>query len=77
MEEHGAAFPVELPLRYIQLYSVEAESIFEPFCGTGTTIIAGEQLGRKVYALEMDPRNVDISVQRWEDFTGQKAKRVR
>ncbi len=77
MEEHGAAFPVELPLRYIQLYSVEAESIFEPFCGTGTTIIAAEQLGRRCYALEMDPRNVDISVQRWEDFTGRKAKRVR
>ncbi len=77
MEEHGAAFPVELPLRYIQLYSVEAETLFEPFCGTGTTIIAAEQLGRKCFALEMDPRNVDISVQRWENFTGLKAKKVK
>ena len=48
---------------------------YDPFVGSGTTVIAGEQEGRIVYAIEIDPAYVDVTVKRWEDFTGRKAKR--
>ncbi|MBE3132780.1 MAG: hypothetical protein IMZ55_04850 [Acidobacteria bacterium] len=48
-------------------------TIYDPFSGSGTTIIAAEQLGRKCYAIEIEPRYVDVAVKRWENFTGRKA----
>jgi DNA modification methylase len=48
--------------------------VYEPFSGSGTTIIACEQLGRKCRAMEISPRYCDVAVQRWEEFTGKKAK---
>ena len=51
--------------------------VYDPFVGSGTTIIAGEQEGRIVYAIEIAPEYVDLAVTRWEDFTGQKAQRKR
>ena len=51
--------------------------VYDPFVGSGTTLIAGEQEGRRVYGIEIDPRYVDVTVTRWEDFTGQKARRKR
>ena len=50
--------------------------VYDPFVGSGTTIIAAEQEHRRCYALEIDPAYVDVSVKRWEDFTGRKATRV-
>ena len=50
--------------------------VYDPFVGSGTTLIAGEQEGRSVYAIEIDPRYVDVTVKRWEDFTGKKAQRT-
>ena len=47
--------------------------VFEPFCGSGTTIIAAEQLNRRCYAMELSPAYVDVSVQRWENLTNKKA----
>ena len=47
--------------------------IFEPFAGSGTALIAAEQEGRRCYALELDPRFVQVIIERWEAFTGQKA----
>ena len=44
--------------------------------GSGTTIIAAERQGRTCYAMEIEPRYVDASVNRWETYTGQKAKRI-
>ena len=49
------------------------ETVFDPFCGSGTTIIAAEKLGRKSCCMELSPHYCDISVKRWEDFTGKKA----
>lgn len=43
------------------------------FGGSGTTLIAAEQLGRTAYLMEYDPRNADVIVQRWEQFTGERA----
>ena len=47
--------------------------VCDPFIGSGTTLIAGEQEGRTVYAIEIDPAYVDVSVKRWEEFTSRKA----
>jgi DNA modification methylase len=47
--------------------------VYEPFSGSGTTVIAGEQLGRRVRAMELWPPYVDVAVTRWESFTGNRA----
>ena len=49
--------------------------VYDPFVGSGTTLIACEQEGRSVYAIEIDPAYIDVSVKRWEAFTGRKAER--
>jgi DNA modification methylase len=46
------------------------------FGGSGSTLIAAEQLGRTAYLMEMDERNVDVIVQRWEEYTGKKAVKL-
>jgi DNA modification methylase len=53
--------------------SAPGEFVFEPFSGSGTTIIAGEMTDRPVLAIELDPAYVDVAVKRWQAFTGQKA----
>jgi DNA modification methylase len=47
--------------------------VYEPFSGSGTTIIASEQTGRRCYAMELSPHYVDVAVRRWQQFTGQTA----
>jgi len=59
--------------RPIRNHGDKNDAVYDPFVGSGTTIIAGEQLGRRVFACELDPRYVDVIVQRWEKFTGGKA----
>ena len=76
-KNHPAMFPVELPWRCIKMHSDRGDIVLEPFSGSGTTIIACEQLERVCYAMEREPEYVDLAVQRWENFTGQKAERVR
>lgn len=46
------------------------------FAGSGTTIIAAEQNGRRAYCMELDPKYVDVIIDRWEKFTGEKAMRL-
>lgn len=75
--DHPAAFPVSLPTLFIETYSAVGDLVYEPFCGSGTTIIACEKLGRRCMAVEIDPIYVDICVRRWEEFTGKKAIRIR
>lgn len=72
-ENHKACFPVGLPEKGISLVNVNSGIIFEPFCGSGTTIIAAEKHGRKCYGMELDPKYCDVIVKRWEEFTGKKA----
>jgi DNA modification methylase len=50
-------------------------NVYEPFCGSGTTLIAAEQLGRKCYGMEISPQYCDVIVKRWETLTGRKAVR--
>lgn len=72
-ELHPAQFPVGLPLEYIKAMSNKDDIIIEPFGGAGTTLIACEQLSRKCRIMELDEHYCDVIIQRWEDFTGQKA----
>lgn len=70
---HGTQKPVECMRRPIVNNSSPGQAVYEPFCGSGTTIIAGEMENRPVYAIELDPAYVDVIVQRWQAFTGAEA----
>ncbi len=50
--------------------------MYDPFAGSGTAIVAAERLGRRCYALEIEPRFVQLTIERWEAFTGRRAERV-
>lgn len=67
---------LELPWRCIKMHSDRGDIVLEPFSGSGTTIIACEQLERVCYAMEKSPEYCDLAVKRWEQFTGQKAERI-
>lgn len=71
---HGTQKPVECMKRPIENNSSPGQAIYEPFSGSGTTIIAAEMTGRHCYAMELSPEYVDVAVKRWQDFTGQDAK---
>ena len=58
-------------------FDLPGASVLDLFGGSGSTLIACEQLSRKCYTMEYDPRYVDVIVQRWEDFTGEKAVRLK
>jgi DNA modification methylase len=71
--DHATQKPVECMARPIRNHEGD---VYEPFAGSGTTLIAAEQLGRRCAAIEIDPAFVDVVVSRWEALTGRKAKRV-
>ena len=52
------------------------QAVYEPFCGSGTSLIAAETAGRHCFAVELDPAYVDVAVRRWQDFTGKTAQRA-
>ena len=70
---HGTQKPVECMRRPMLNKSSPGQAIYEPFCGSGTTIIAAETAKRTCLAIELDPRYVDVAVQRWQTFTGKSA----
>lgn len=70
---HGTQKPVECMARPIRNHGVKTDSVYDPFLGSGTTLIAAEKLGRRCFGLEIDPGYCDVIVKRWEDFTGKKA----
>lgn len=70
---HGTQKPVECMKRPIENNSEPGDAIYEPFSGSGTTIIAAEMTKRRCFAVELDPAYVDVAVKRWQDFTGKKA----
>jgi DNA modification methylase len=59
--------------RPIENNSSPGQAVYEPFSGSGTTIIAGEMTGRCVHAIELNPSYVDVAVTRWQEFTGKQA----
>lgn len=70
---HGTQKPVEAMRRPIENNSSTGQAVYEPFNGSGTTLIACEQTGRACHAIELSPAYVDVAVIRWQRFTGQKA----
>jgi DNA modification methylase len=73
---HLTEKPVELAARAMQYSSRPGEHVLDLFGGSGSTLIAAEQTGRKAFLMEIDPAYCDVIVQRWEQFTGRKAERV-
>ncbi|MBB5691815.1 site-specific DNA-methyltransferase [Roseomonas alkaliterrae] len=63
--EHPAVFPVALPEFLMRAYTDEGDVVFEPFGGSGTTILAGQRTGRRVRAIELAPAYVDLAIARW------------
>jgi DNA modification methylase len=70
---HGTQKPVECMKRPIENNSSIGQAIYEPFSGSGTTIIAGEITQRHIYGMELNPLYVDVAIKRWQDFTGKNA----
>ena len=68
---HNATFSVELAAWFVKNFA--SNSVLDSFGGTGTTLIAAEQLGKTCYTIDIEPKYCDIILQRWEDYTGKKA----
>jgi DNA modification methylase len=73
-ELHPTQKPICLAERAIRNHS--AKTVIDFFCGSGSTIIASESLNRKCYAIEIEPRYVDVAVRRWQNYTGKKGKNL-
>jgi len=72
--DHKAGFPVSFPIWFIEKFDF-AKSIYDPFCGTGTTLIAAEKHGRQCFGMELDPHYCGVILDRWQKYTGKKAHR--
>lgn len=74
--EHPIGKPVALVEAMLSNSTVRGGVVYEPFNGSGSTVIAAEQLGRRCYAMEIDPRYVAVAIKRWENFTGRTSDRL-
>jgi len=75
-KEHPTMKPVELVAKAIRNSSKRGEVVLDLFGGSGTTLIAAEQVNRTAWVCELDPRYVDVIIKRWEKLTGEKAKKI-
>ena len=73
LDNHKACFPVKLPSQAIELTTDEGDIVVDCFGGSGTTLIASDQLNRICYTMELDPTYCDVIIDRWETLTGNKA----
>lgn len=74
--KHPAKFPVHFPEAYIEAMTDSRDSVYDPFGGSGTTLIACEKTNRKCFMMELEPKYCDVIVARWEKFTGKKAELI-
>lgn len=74
--KHATQKPVECMRRPMLNNSSPGQAIYEPFSGSGTTLIAAQSCGRVCLGVEIDPLFVDLAIRRWQAFTGEKAKRA-
>ena len=74
--EHPIVKPVELFSILMRVHTRPGDICFEPFCGSGSQIIAAEKLGRRCFAIELEEVFCDVTIKRWEEWTGKKAKKV-
>jgi DNA modification methylase len=73
---HLTEKPVELAVRALEYSSRPGEHVLDLFAGSGPTLLAAEQTGRRAFLMEVDGLYCDVIVQRWQQFTGQQARRV-
>ena len=73
---HPTIKPLQIISDKIKICSNKCGIVVDCFCGSGSTLIAAEHLGRKCYAMELDPHYVDVIIERWENLTGQKAVKI-
>jgi DNA modification methylase len=73
LDLHRTAKPIALLADAILDSTRRDDIVLDPFVGSGTTILAAEQTGRRCYGIELDPRYVDTAIERWQAFTGGKA----
>jgi DNA modification methylase len=71
--DHPAQKPVESMRRPIANHRGD---VYEPFCGSGTTLVAAELEGRRCFALEIEPRYAEVTIERWQNVTGLTAERL-
>jgi DNA modification methylase len=67
---HGSIKPIEVVMDLLSRIAGESRIVYDPFLGSGTTLIACENLGRKCRAIEISPAYVAVALQRWADLTG-------
>ena len=73
LKDHPGAFPVYVASKVVEIHTRKNENVLDLFGGTGTTLIACEQLDRTCYMMELDPKYCDVIIKRWETLTGEKA----
>lgn len=73
--QHPTVKPTEVFAIPMRVHTSPGDVCYEPFCGSGSQIIAAERLNRRCYAIEIEPIFCDVAVRRWEEFTGRKAQR--
>lgn len=73
--DHPTVKPTEVFAIPMRVHTTPGDVCFEPFSGSGSQIIAGERLNRRVFAMELEPVFCDVAVRRWEEFSGKKAYR--
>ena len=73
LKVHPTQKPLELPRRALERDTEKNHLILDFFLGSGTTLIACEQLNRRCYGLELEPKYCDVIIKRWETLTGEKA----
>jgi DNA modification methylase len=71
---HSTQKPIECMKRPIENNSQPGDAVYDPFLGSGTTLIAAEMTARKCYGLEIAPEYCDVIVNRWQEFTGKEAR---
>lgn len=74
--EHRHEKKLELPSNFIQHYTNENQKVLDVFGGSGSTLIACEQLNRQCYMMELDPHNCDIIIKRFEEFSNEKTNKI-
>jgi hypothetical protein len=73
LKSHPTVKPVALVADVMRDCTRRGDIVLDTFCGSGTTILAAERVGRRARALEIDPRYVDVSIRRWQTFTARDA----
>jgi hypothetical protein len=75
-QDHPTQKPVLLFETPIINHLKPGEAVYDPFCGSGTALVAAERLGRRCYAMEIDPKYVQVAIERWRSFSGQTPRKA-